>query len=165
MYCWRVGEGEGFTLLRGWEEHRSRYLVLPLLTPPPEGGEVLSRTARGGWWGWPRSRRTLSGRSEPLTRRVRALVWFSVSRKFLLELRRPAWDLEDNRRQFLAQDAGGQSCCWRLKSHFQYQVGTSWAWRWLRVMGHRVAAALLEGDSSSLRPSLSTTSMGLWLRH
>ena len=45
--------------------------------------------------------------------------------EFVLKLRRPTWDIEDDWRQFLTRDAGGQICCWRLKSHFQYQVGTS----------------------------------------
>ena len=135
---------------------------MPLLTPPPEGGEVLSSTARRGRWGWPRSLWAPSGRLEPLARRVRALVWF---RELLLELRRPARDLEYNWRQVLTRDMGGWSCCWRFKSHFYDWVRLGCVQRWLREVRLLVAAALLEGDSSSLTPSLSTTSWGLSLGH
>ena len=44
------GGGRGrFFFIEGMGGILIRYLVLPLLTPPPEGGKVLSRTARGGW--------------------------------------------------------------------------------------------------------------------
>ena len=85
--------------------------MLPLLTPPPEGGRALSWAARRGWWGWPWSRRAPSRGSEPLARRVKALVWFGNSREFLLEIRRPTWDLKDDRRQVLTRYVGGWVIC------------------------------------------------------
>ena len=130
--------------------HLDTKLVSPLLTPPPEGVEVLSRTERRGRWLRPRSLRAPWGRLEPLARRVRALMWF---REFLLGLRSSAQDLKYHWRPVLTQDVGGWGSFWRLESHFNDWVRQGSAWRGLRVVLLRVAAALWEWDRFSWRVS------------
>ena len=60
--------------LNGERDEVIELLGMPLLTLPPEGGEVLSRTAKRGRSVRPRPLWTPSGRLEPLARCVRALV-------------------------------------------------------------------------------------------
>ena len=113
---------------------------------------LLSMMARRGRWLGPRSLRAPWWRTEPLARRVRALVWF---RELLLGLWSSARDLQNYWRPVLTRDAGGWGSFWRLESRFNDRVRQGSSWRGLWVVCLRGAATLWEWDSFSWRVSQS----------
>ena len=121
----RVGRVVGLTFISDYQVKRVRikgfviwfilFGVGPLLTPSSKGRWMLSKMARRGRWGRPRSLRALWRGPEPFIRRIRALAW-------LRGLWSAARDLQHNWRAVLTRDAGGWSGFWRLETYVYRDV-------------------------------------------